>query len=123
MYYYKGSNLKPIKKYEKYHFNQKKNINELESMGYKAYRAISSIDDHVYTYVFPVYRYKATITLEARFLVHVETGDISVDVFDSNTKGIYAPWYNNESGIYDSFIDIIDANITKEMKRQKIMIA
>ena len=116
MMYYKGTNLK---KTDEFKIDPYMLMN-LDSLGFRYKKSMSSEGDNVYEYFFPVYSYHDAISLECRFLLHFEDQTISVDVFDTGSHGIYAPWYCDESGIYNKLLTIINRNIRKEMKRLHI---
>lgn len=59
------------------------------------------------------------ITLEARILICLETGNVTVDVFDSASRGRYAPYYLKPS-YYDELLSVIDKRIDDELNRDKI---
>ena len=116
MMYYKGTN---IDKETEYHMKNT-NPEHLERLGFKYRKSMSSAEDNIYAYFFPVYRYHDAIALEARFLLHQESRVIKVDVFDSGTHGIYGPWYYDNSGIHGDLINIINSNIKREMRKMNI---
>lgn len=116
--YYKGCDLN-IDRITKYYMKNT-NSRTLEAYGFRYRRTMSDSDDSVYEYIFPVYRYHDSISLEARFLLHQESHTIVVDVFDSGSHGIYAPWYYDNSGIAERIVHIINRNIAKEMKKLHI---
>jgi len=118
--YYKGIDTLHVDKYTKYYMKGSK-VRDLESLGFKYKHNMSDSENTVYDYIFPVYRYHAIISLEARFLLHRESGIVVIDVFDTNTHGIYGPWYYDPSGIYNKIIRIINRNILKEMKKMHIV--
>lgn len=115
MMYYKGTNLKGISKNDIYKIDNP-NIANLHRLGFRFRHNMSDAEDDVYEYTFPVYRYHAIISLEARFLLWQKSNILKVDVFDSTTHGIYAPWYSDNSGIHQEVIKIIDKNISREMR-------
>ena len=116
--YYKGT-IKKIHNCGRY-IMKDTNPRKLDENMFRFRQSMSDAEETVYEHVFPVYRYHAAVTLEARFMLIKETGEIKIDVFDSGTKGIYGPWYNDESGIHEKIIGIINSNIAKEMKRLNI---
>ena len=114
--YYKGTNFRKYSREKKYMMKDT-SLSHL-SKNYFRYRSnLSAVNESIYEHSFPVYKYYAAVTLEARFLVCQETGRVDIDVFDMCNKGIYGPWYNDESGCHKEIIDLINANIAKEMKK------
>lgn len=113
--YYKGINLKKYRKSGTYLLKDTSRKN-LEANDFHFKRSMSDADETIYEHIIPVYRYHASVLLEARFLLIHETGEVRVDVFDSATKGVYAPWYREDS-IHSKINQIIDMNITKEMNK------
>ena len=82
---------------------------------FKRYR---EIDDVMYYYhKFPLTKYKshsATITtLECEICINSETGDVFVDVYDSN-RNLYTPYYINKFGGHDYIVNKIREEIHKE---------
>lgn len=96
------------------------NPSRLAGLGFRYKRSMSERGESVYEYVFPVYRYHTAIVLECRLLVISETGELTIDIFDSGSHGMYAPWYYDESGIHSKIIEVINNNIKKELHRMKI---
>lgn len=119
MMYYKGTNFKSVDKITRYQIKNP-STGHLNNLGFKFKRSMSDAEDDVYEYFFPVYRYHAAISIEARFLLWQQSNILTVDVFDSTTHGIYGAWYSDESGIHKEIINIINKNILKEMRRMNI---
>lgn len=121
MMYYKGTNFKRVDKETEFKLNDT-NIGNLNRLGFRYKRSMSDAEDDVYEYSFPVYRYHMSISLECRFLLWQKSNRLKVDVFDYTTHGIYGPWYNDNSGVHEEIIKIINKNILKEMKRLNITV-
>ena len=117
--YYKGTNFKDVDKITKYQIEDPSTTN-LCNLGFRYKRSMSDAEDDVYEVFFPVYRYHAAISLEARFLIWQQRNTLTVDVFDTTTHGTYGPWYSDESGIQAKIIKIINKNILKQMKYMNI---
>lgn len=118
--YYKGTGLPKFNK-DGVYIMQDTSYRKLNDNYFRYVRSMSGENETIYEHIFPVYRYHAAVTLEARFLLCQETGEIVVDVFDAGSKGIYGPWYYDNSGIHAKLIDIINSNISKEMKKLDII--
>ena len=119
MMYYKGTDLKSIDRNQDYKIKDN-SISNLHRLGFRYKRSMSDAEDDVYEYSFPVYRYHMAISLEARFLLWQQSNILKIDVFDSTTHAIYGPWYNDESAIHRDVKEVVNRNISKEMKRLNI---
>lgn len=77
-------------------------------------RGWSEEDAEAYLLTLPLYRYHTLSLLELRIVLY-DDGATRIDVIDSATKGVYAPWYRHES--YDRYpiLKEIDTQITKIM--------
>lgn len=75
---------------------------------------LSSSDESVYTYVFPVWKAGEIIALEAKITVTLETGEAIVDVYDSSFHGRYAPWYLKQS-YYEPLLGEIQKKIDSKL--------
>lgn len=80
----------------------------------------SSSEENVYIKKFSVWKYGDTITLAARVLVTLETGDVQVDVLETGFQGLYAPYYLRQS-YYSSMMETIDKRIKNELERCNIV--
>lgn len=80
-------------------------------------KKFSDSESTCYTYSFPVYTYGIHTTLECEFLLCVETKNVEINVLESGTRALYAPFYYQDYGSYDCIMHIIINNIEKEMKR------
>jgi hypothetical protein len=68
-----------------------------------------------YMLTVPLYRYNSLALLDLRIILY-DDGLTRIDVLDSSTKGVYSPWYRQES--YDRYpiLKTIDNSIEKLMK-------
>lgn len=93
----------------------------LERYDWRYSKAMSDEETTIYTHRFPVYKYGITMLLDCEFILDVATNEVSINVYDSTSRGLYAPWYYTEYGNYNDILKIIDGNIEKEMKRLDIV--
>lgn len=77
-------------------------------------RICSVENNNIYFLRFPVYKYKKRTLIEGEINVEINTGDVIINVFDCNTKGLYAPFYNNDYG-NNEIIPHINRCIDKKM--------
>lgn len=91
----------------------------LRNNGFFYSKGFSEDDDIVYVHKFPVYRWGLIATLEGEMRLHIQTGMVTVDVYDvaGLTRGVYAPFYYQADGIHDGFVKQIVENIEKECRR------
>lgn len=92
----------------------------LKQNDFRYSRTYSDSESDAYLRRFPVYKYGSCCTLEGEILIYVETGEVKINVYESGTNDIYAPFYNVEYGNYDSLLKIIDKYIYAELKRLNI---
>ena len=114
--YYKGINLRKTDTY----IMDKSMMSHIKDIGFYYKRGMSSEGDTVYEYVFPVYFYHNDISLECRLLLHYESRNVSIDVFDTGSHGIYGPWYFDNSGIHRLIIKKVNKNIRRELTKLRI---
>ena len=87
--------------------------------GYHYSNKCSSVDSSIYQKFITVWKHGEHITLEARLLLNLDTGEVEIDVFDASSHGRYAPYYLRQS-YYDKMMGMIDAKIDEELKRDRI---
>lgn len=92
----------------------------LKQNDFRYSRTYSDSESDAYLRRFPVYKYGSYCTLEGEVLIYVETGEVKINVYESGTNDIYAPFYHVEYGNYDSLLKIIDKYIYAELKRLNI---
>lgn len=80
----------------------------------------SDLDDDVYTHRFHVYKYGDAYILDCELSLFKNTGKVIVNVYDCNTRNIYAPFYHVEYGRYDGILSIINERIGAELEKLKI---
>lgn len=83
-------------------------------------KMLSTEEETIYTYRFAVYTYGIHTTLECEFMVSYQTKLIDINIFEAGSRTLYAPFYYQEYGNYDSIMSIIIKNIEKEMRRMNI---
>ena len=89
----------------------------LYNHGFKHSKIISDEFVDAYTYRFPVYRYNMLILLECEILIFLQTGEVRLNVFDNNTRDVYAPFYCYEYGGKNSVLIQINNKIERELKK------
>ena len=88
---------------------------DLYSKGFH-YNKLMSDETDIYSLRFPVHRYKKYTTLECELIVELQTGEISINVFNYGTNERYAPFYHLEYGKYE-ILEVINKNIEEQLKK------
>ena len=91
-------------------------IENLRNHGIRYSTTLSTNEESVYVYRFPVYKYKRKTTLECEISVEVNSNIVIVNVYNSN-HSVYAPFYNDEYGNFEPLLEIINKNIMIEFKK------
>lgn len=101
-----------------------KNItkNWLEKHGFHQHTLFSSEEETIYTYRFPVFKYRGIPTLEGEVMVCLETGEAKIDIFEKGTRNRYASWYCEKMGFGqpNKVVDAIKKVVEKKIKDLKI---
>lgn len=79
----------------------------LISNGFRYSKLLSTDDTPVYTYRFPVYKYKNMIVLECEISVILGENNIKLNVYDYNTNDKYAAFYYCEYGNCNKMLKIV----------------
>ena len=83
------------------------------------FRKLKNIDDDIWKYSFPVYKYNHKITtIEGVITVILPSGRVVIDVYSNGS--LYTPFYNNEFGNYEPIMNIINSNILRELNKLNI---
>ena len=88
--------------------------------GFKYNRIFSGADEDAYTYRFPVYKYEDVCTLECEIIIFLQSGIAKLNVYDYNTRNMYAPFYHRSYGNFDKILELINKRINKELTRLNI---
>lgn len=80
---------------------------------------LSEYGDEVYTYRFPLITYNKITTIECEIAVSLTTGITNVNVYNANTKELYASYYNREFGNCE-LLKSIDTKIYNKLKELEI---
>lgn len=78
---------------------------------------LSEKDSDCYTLRFPVYRWQVITTIEAEIKVFLQQNIIKLDLYDGQTRDIYAPYYYQEFGNYDSIMNKINDAINEKLTK------
>lgn len=92
----------------------------LLSNGFRYSRVLSTDDAPVYTYRFPVYKYKSMTVLESEISVILGEDGVKLNVYDYGTNDKYAPFYYCEYGNFDKMLKEIYSKINKELSKLNI---
>ncbi len=87
----------------------KQNISKewLTSNGFKYRESLSDEETNIYTYRFPVFKYKRMTVLECELNISLEDGEVKLNVYDYGTNDKFAAFYYCEYGNYDKMLQII----------------
>jgi hypothetical protein len=88
---------------------------DLYSKGFR-YNKLMSDETDIYSLRFPVHRYKKYVTLEGELLVELQSGEISINVFNYGTNERYSPFYYQEYGRYE-ILNPINKTIEDQLKK------
>ena len=94
----------------------KPNINKLSELGFRYDRKLSTSEQAVYYYKFPVLKYKEYTTLECEISINTSNEYVDINVYDENGN-MYFPFYHNEYGNHEPLIKKINKKINSELKR------
>lgn len=89
----------------------------LVSNGFRYSRLLSTDDTTVYTYRFPVYKYKSMTVLECEISIVLGEDNVKLNVYDYNTNDKYAAFYYCEYGNYNNILKIVWNKITYVLQR------
>lgn len=92
------------------------NKNKLKEIGFYYDKDLSNIDSQYYSFKFPVYKYNGKPLLDCIISIDSENGYTIVNVYKSNTKTIYPPFYQKVYGDYDSVLRMINNKIIEKLK-------
>lgn len=92
----------------------------LLSNGFRYSRVLSTDDAPVYTYRFPVYKYKSMTVLESEISVILGEDSVKLNVYDYGTNDKYAPFYYCEYGNFDKMLKIIWKKIDTVLNKLQI---
>ena len=91
-------------------------IENIRNLGFRYSTLLSTDEEKIYIYRFPVYKYKNKTVLECELTVGFDTNNIIINVYNSHHE-IYTPFYNVEYGNFEPILDIVNKNINKEFKK------
>ena len=90
-----------------------------EDLYNKGFRYNKNLSDDIdyYTLRFPAYKYKNTSVIDCELTIELESGEVRINVFNSNTKTTYAPYYNNYYGGENKVLDAVNKNIESMLRK------
>ena len=88
---------------------------QLENRGFKYSPELSDDVDEIYTYRLPLISYNKVATISCEIAISTVTGIVNVNVLNSNTRDLYASYYDREYGNYE-IIKLIDIKINNKLK-------
>lgn len=92
--------------------------NNLLPLGFRYNTYYSNSDADCYTLRFPVHKYNGTTILECELIIGANSsGNVTINVFDKNTKSTYKPFYNFAYGNYKPIIKTINKSILTQFKK------
>ncbi len=94
----------------------KPNTNKLSELGFRYDRKLSTSEQTVYYYKFPVLKYKEYTTLECEISINTSNGCVDINVYDEYGN-MYSPFYHIECGNYEPLMKKINNKINSELKR------
>ena len=87
----------------------------LQKHGFKYSPYVSEYVAEIYTYRFPLISYNKVATISCEIAISTVTGIVNVNVLNSNTRDLYASYYDREYGNYE-IIKLIDIKINNKLK-------
>lgn len=91
----------------------------LASNNFRYDRSLSDEENNVYTYRFPVHQHNNIATLECELVIFMDGNSqsmVKVNVYESNTKEQYNPFYYIEFGKYDTLLKFVNKKIHEKLK-------
>lgn len=92
----------------------------LLSHNFRYNRLLSTDNAIIYTYRFPVYKYKGMTVLECELSAALGCEDIKINVYDYNTNDKYAAFYYCDYGNFNRMLKIIWNKIDEVLQRLQI---
>lgn len=77
----------------------------------------SDEDKNYFIYRFPIIKSYKRTTIEGVILINSDSGEIILDVIDTNNNNLYTPFYIIEYGRYDTILKNINNEINKTLRK------
>lgn len=84
---------------------------KLLQLNFRHSKTLSNYEESIYILRSPICKYKKYTTIECVILTDINTGMVSIDVYDCNTNMLYPPCYNDNSSGYKNLLNIIEHRI------------
>lgn len=81
---------------------------------FKYNKTLSDDDIEIYTYRFPVHKYKNIPVLFCELSIDIKTGIVGINVYDENSY-LYCPFYHVQYGNYNPLISSLNNKIIKRL--------
>ena len=94
---------------------------ELYKKGFSYNKFISDNETDCYSTRFWVLKHNKVPTVDCELTIELQTGKVSINVYNHGTNDIYVPYYNNEYGKYKT-LEMINDAIQNYIKRLGIKI-
>lgn len=80
------------------------------------YNKSMSDETDFYSMRFPAHKYKKATTLECELTVELQTGNVTINLYNYGTNEIYTPFYNLEYGKFP-ILDTVNKAIEDKLKK------
>lgn len=90
---------------------------DLYNKGFRYNKTFSEDGLDYYSLRFPVYKHNDAPVIDCELVIALETGEVNINVFNSNTRTIYAPYYNNYYGGENKVLDTVNKNIESMLRK------
>ena len=89
---------------------------DLKSLGFYYSSLLSDSELQIYTYKFPVLKYKNKTVLECELSIDTTYGEVKINVYDMKHE-LYIPFYHIECGNYDEILSKINKKIKSKLTK------
>lgn len=90
---------------------------DLCNKGFRYNKTFSEDGFDYYSLRLPVYKYNNSPVIECELIVALESGEVNINVFNSNSRSAYAPYYNNYYGGENKVLDTVNKNIESMLRK------
>lgn len=88
-------------------------LEQLKNKGFQLLQQNKEGD--LYSYKFPLYKYKAKTLIECEIIVFSDTKDVRINIIDIDNGSLYSGYYTDYSG-YDFMKNILNRKIDNKLK-------